>query len=356
LFCLLSWVGLANGQGFGKFKKTITLERKLPAVVQLPGDTFNVKVTASEAKNAAIAGELRAVVETELGRYNARLLLSPKNPATVISLRILNVDVPQPVPITSSTTPLSYGKKNTASEPPRPDAYKVTGRFEVAYQARTPSGKFIDANNIDARFAQEYNSQGTKIDEGVDAVKKGFSRIKHLGKSSDDEAEEPQSVEDVEQILMSKVTALIAARLVSTNETVEIPLARGSALDDANKYAEAQQWSKWAETLETMQPWPDEKEDAYRFYNLGVAYEALGYAAQTPDDAKRDLEDAAADYGKATEMNPAEKRFLPAQDRIELALEHYEKLASPPPPAPKNGSKAKSRKASKSTGTGTSEL
>ena len=185
--------------------------------------------------------------------------------------------------------------------------------------------------------------------------KKGFSRIRHLGKSSDDAAEDqaPRSVEDVEQILMSKVTALIAARLVNTNETVEIPLARGGPLDDANKYAEAQQWSKWAEALETMQPFPDQKEDAYRFYNLGVAYEALGYAAETPDGAKRDLEDAAADYGKATDMNPADKRFLPAQNRIELALEHYKKLE--PPPAPKStgpGSKSRSKKSSKSTGTG----
>jgi tetratricopeptide (TPR) repeat protein len=142
---------------------------------------------------------------------------------------------------------------------------------------------------------------------------------------------------------MSKVTALIAARLVTTNETVEIPLARG-ALDDANKYADARQWGKMAEALETMPPIAPEREDAYRFYNLGVAYEALGYSAETPAAVKRNLEDAAVDYGKAADMNPAERRFLEPQNRIEIALEHYKKLSIA---APINNHKSQTKKVNK---------
>jgi hypothetical protein len=318
-----------NGQGFGKFHKTITLQSKLPAVVTLPGNSFSVTVTASDAKNKPLTQRLRTVVETELTRYNPKLTVDSSKPDTRIVLNILNVDVPQPVPVTATTVPLNDGAKGTQTRM-KPTGYKITGRFDAAYQAKTPSGRFVDASNINAKFAEQYNTPGTKVDEGMDAVKKSWTRIRHVGKSQGDEAEDqaPRSVEDVQQILMSKVTALIAARLVKTNETVEIPLARGK-LDDANKFADAKQWGKMIEALETMQPLADEREDAYRFYNLAVAHEARGYSDDTPEAAKRDLEDAAADYGKAADMNPAEKRFVEAQTRIEIALAHYKKLTTP---------------------------
>jgi tetratricopeptide (TPR) repeat protein len=345
---LLPFSARVHAQGFGKFKKTITLQRKLPAVAQLPGDTYAVSATASDARNKPLTDKLKAIVETELARYNAKLTVDSNKPDTRISLNILNVDVSQPIPITSTTIPLNYGKKGMTQPQQKPSGYKITGRFDVAYQAKTPAGRFVDASNLNIKFAQQYNTQGGKMDEGVDAVKKGFSRIRHLGKSSSDEQEEqaPHTVEDVEQIMMERVTARIAARLVTTNETVEIPLARG-ALDDANKYADAKQWSKMAEALETMTPLSDPRDDAYRFYNLGVAYEALGYSAETPAAARRDLEEAAADYGKAADMNPAERKFLEPQNRIEIALEHYKKLSVPTTAAPKSAAKKSSKSTSK---------
>jgi len=347
---LIAFAGSAHAQGFGKFKKTITLQRKLPAVATLPGDTYAVTVTAADAKNKPLADKFKAIVETELARYNPKLTVDPNKPATRISLNILNVDVAQPVPVTSTTIPLNFGRKGAAPLQQKPTGYKISGRFDVAYQAKTPSGRFVDASNLNVKFAQQYNTQGGKMDEGVDAVKKGWSRVRHLGKSSPDEQEDqaPRTVEDVEQMMMEKATALIAARLVTTNETVEIPLARG-ALDDANKYADARQWSKMIEALETMTPLPDPREDAYRFYNLGVAYEALGYASDTPEAAKRNLEDAAADYGKAEDMNPAERRFLDPQNRIEIALEHYKKLNTPAAASATTTPKS-TKRVSKSTG------
>lgn len=351
--CLLA--ASLNAQGFGKFKKTVTVQRKLPAIVELPGNTFDVVVTASDAKNAPLTDKLKAVVETELARYNAKLMVDSKNPNTRIILKILNVDVPRPVPITSTTIPLSYGKnknKNTTQNPAKPTGYKVTGRFDVAYQAKTAGGRFLDANNINAKFAQQYNTQDTKMDEGVDAVKKGWGRVRHLGKSSGDEAEQeaPRTVEDVQQILMSKVTALIAARLVTTNETVEIQLARGW-LDDANKFAEAKQWGKMAEALATMAPFPDQRDDAYRLYNLGVAKEAQAYVDETPTAAQRNLEEASADYGKAEDLNPAEKHFLEPQNRIEIALAHYKQLSKPAPSTAPSGSKSPKKKRPPAKGT-----
>ena len=49
---LIVWYpAVLPGQGFGKLKKTIVLERKLPAAVKLPGDAFDVKVSAEKPQD-----------------------------------------------------------------------------------------------------------------------------------------------------------------------------------------------------------------------------------------------------------------------------------------------------------------
>jgi hypothetical protein len=330
-----------GAQEFGRFKKTITLQRKLPAVVQLPGDRFAVTVTSSDAKNQPVTFKFKTIVETQIAKYDPKLMLDPKKPDTDISLTILNMDVPQPAPITaSSANPFSgFGSKKKSNQPAKVIGYQYTGRVEIAYQAKTPSGGFVDADDIKTSYSEQSNTQGAKMNQGMDGVKssiRNWGGFRHNSddnnnSSSDASSQGPKTVEDVQQILMTKLTALIATRLVNTNETVEIDLARGGPLDDALKYADVKQWSKMAEALDTMTPLSHAHEDAYRLYDLGVAYEALAYSAETPTAAKRNLEEAAADYGKAADMNPEEKGFLEPQNRIEIALEHYKKLSTPEP-------------------------
>jgi hypothetical protein len=73
-------------------------------------------------------------------------------------------------------------------------------------------------------------------------------------------------------------------------------------------------------------------------YNIGVANEALGYAAEDPKSAMKFLDEAAINYGKAIDDKPSEKYFLEPQKRIETALAHYRRLEAeknaPPPAAP----------------------
>ena len=73
-------------------------------------------------------------------------------------------------------------------------------------------------------------------------------------------------------------------------------------------------------------PFPKLSEDAYRLYNIGVAYEALAYQADDEATAMKYLEEAAINYGKAIDAKPAEKYFLEPQKRIETAIVHYKKL------------------------------
>ena len=90
---------------------------------------------------------------------------------------------------------------------------------------------------------------------------------------------------------------------------------------------------------------PNAEDDAYRLYNIGVGNEALGYKAETPSSAKSYFEKAVIDYRKAGEANPHEKYFIDPVNRIEIALEHYKKLAAP-------DKKAAAPAAAKKKGTG----
>jgi hypothetical protein len=67
-------------------------------------------------------------------------------------------------------------------------------------------------------------------------------------------------------------------------------------------------------------------DDAYRLYDIGVAYEALAYAAEDEKSAMKFLDEAAIHYGKAIDAKPAEKYFIEPQKRIETAIAHYKEL------------------------------
>jgi tetratricopeptide (TPR) repeat protein len=178
----------------------------------------------------------------------------------------------------------------------------------------------------------------------VSETKKIVSKIipgrKHHQEADSDD---PQTVEDVIQIVVNRMTQRIAARMVNTNERVEALLARGAAYDENNRYALAGQWTKFVEALETMPPLPDPEDDSYRLYNIGVGDEALGYKAETPASAKRYFEQAVVQYRKAGESNPHEKYFIEPVNRIEVALEHYKKLSTAAPAPTKAATKAKTK-------------
>ena len=125
--------------------------------------------------------------------------------------------------------------------------------------------------------------------------------------------------------MLQKIAFQVAARLVNTDEPVEIYLAKGK-LDDANKLAEAGLWTRDLETLETMTPFPNAQDEAYRLYNIGVANEALAYQTDDHAAAKKFLEEAAINYGKAIDGKPSEKYFLEPQKRIESGIAYYKKL------------------------------
>jgi hypothetical protein len=315
---------LTFGQGFGhgiaKLKKTVTLERKLPAAIQLPGSTFQVKVTAVNPQYREVGEKLRQIVETEIMRFNSQLSPAESGADSVISVAVSNYNVPQPTATADPyAAPLALGGNKHNGAPQQPTAYTITGTLAVSYQAKTRAGKTLDAEPITVKFTEEVNT--------VSKAKEFVGKIPHPGKSKAAEEDNVRTVGDVEQILVTRVADRIAARVVNTDERVDALLARG-ALEEYNKYAEAGQWTDFEEKLETMPPLARADEDAYRLYNIGLANEALGYKATTPEAARRYFEKAVIDYRKASEANPHEKYFLEPVNRIEIALEHYKRLAT----------------------------
>ena len=306
------------GQGFGAVKQSVTLERKLPAAVKLPGNSFNVKATAEAAAGnnckALAADKLQSIVETDLVRYNNQLTPNPGAPDTVISIRVLNCS--------AASTPeygMQFGKNAGRSQ--QPTGYRVAADLSVTYEARSGAGGFVDAEPLDVKYNHESNSAKAAI-TGL------------MGKAD----QEPHTPEELVQVLADRMAERIAARLVNTNEKVEVLLGKGGPLDDANRYAVAGQWSKYVETLETMPPFSKPEDDSYRLYNIGVGDEALGYKTETPAAAKKYFEQAVIQYRKAGEANPKEKYFIQPVNRIEVALEHYKILAQPARPPVEPGS------------------
>jgi hypothetical protein len=243
--------------------------------------------------------------------FNNQLTPNPGAPETVISIRVLNCSA-----VATPEYGIPFGKNAGRGQP---TGYKVAADLSVTYEARSREGGFVDAEPLDVKYNHENNNARAAI-TGL------------MGKAD----QEPHTAEELVQLLADRMAERIAARLVNTNERVEVLLGKGGALDEANRYAVAGQWSKYVETLETMPPLSKPEDDSYRLYNIGVGDEALGYRAETPAAAKKYFEQAVIQYRKAGEANPKEKYFIQPVNRIEVALEHYKILEQParPPAAP----------------------
>ncbi|HUD56194.1 MAG TPA: hypothetical protein VMR02_13270 [Terracidiphilus sp.] len=293
------------------------LQRKLPALVRLNGGTFRVKVSGRE-NQVDLSRDLGAQLETELMKDDFHFRADEMNPSIVISCQITDYSHPQPT--VTQRPNLAAGKNGSKTLP----YLRVTGSLSVAFQART-GNQTLASNNITAKYDEEFDSAGNDASHGVLGTMSSAWHRMTGGASSEDL--NPPTEPELRSKLLTEAVHQIAQHLVNTNETVEVYLAKGKkALDEGDKQAEAGLWQRALETYETAPPMPKPVEDAYRLYDIGVAYEALAYAAEDEKSAMRFLDEAAINYGKAIDAKPAEKYFLEPQKRIETAIAHYKEL------------------------------
>jgi hypothetical protein len=320
-YCLLL-APTACPQGFGNLgKKKIVLHRKLPPVIQFTGTTFSVKVTSHDPQYADLAGKLRDLLETELLKDNDRLRADANSQELAINCTVLNFSVPPKQAFTRNEVVMQKGKQ--LEQPVQ--YYKITGSLEVSYQARDPrAGRALDADNITASYSEDFEA-GTNQQAGKSLGAKVADPFKRMAGKKTEDSSGPPNPTQLREDLIHKAIHEIAARITATNEPVEIMLAQGK-MDKANKIAEQGLWSRYLEEMERMPPLPNAKDDAYRLYNIGVAYEALAYQTEDRKAAKSFLQDAAINYGKAVDAKPEEKYFLEPQKRIETAMAYYRKI------------------------------
>ena len=309
-----------HAQGFGLTKKTIKLQRKMPATVHLPGPGFEVQASAHDANNADAARMLSDLLTTELQKYDRNLQLKTSSPDELIHCTVMTFQIPPPTPFTRNEVVLQKGQN---LEQPR-QYYKVTGSVTVMFQAKDNQNRILDSDGVTANYSQEFEA-GTNQAAGESIESKVTSPFKRLaGKKTDESYGAPTAIQ-LRQLLLTRAASQIASRLVNTDETLEIPLARGK-MDEANNLAEKGLWERYLETLETMTPLAKPTDDAYRLYDIGVAYEALAYQSEDKAATEKFLEKASINYGKAIDDNPGEKQFADPQTRIETAVAHYKKL------------------------------
>jgi hypothetical protein len=309
----------AFAQGFGSSKKKITLHRKLPPTAHLNGSAISVEVTGHNIQ-ADVAPALRDMLEAELLKDDHRLRAEDKHPDSLIVCTITEYAPPQAQTSTHST--YAPGSK----KPQQETVTRYSGILKVAYTARDAhSGRTLDSDNVTAKYDDEFNQYGSTSGGVTGTLSHTWDKLKH-GKV---EADKPPTAGELRDVLLSNVVSQIASRLVNTEEPVEVLLARGK-LDDADKLAEAGLWTRNLEALETMTPFPNKEDDAYRLYNIGVAYEALAYGSEDPKAAQKYLQEAAINYGKAIDDKPGEKYFMQPQNRIDTAIAHYKKLHDQP--------------------------
>jgi len=311
----------ANAQSFGLplMKSKTTLQRKLPALVQLPAGTVRI-VVSGHSDAAELAEDFRSMLGAELLKEDARLTLTDARGDSTIDCKITAFDHP---PSTTSTRP----GVQTGKTAPKPVTYtRVTGLMRVSFQARTANGKTIGSDNVLAKYDEDFDGSGNTLSGGIgSAFKNSFNRIKGGAKSED---MNPPTEAELKTKLINSAVQQIVIQLVNTRETIEVMLAKGkSPMDEGVKDAEGGLWSRALEVWETMPPLPRPVDDAYRLYDVGVANEAMAYASGDYATATEFLDEAAINYGKAIDANPAEKYFIEPQKRIESALAHYHKLA-----------------------------
>ena len=355
-----AFVGGVRAQGFGLTKKTIKLQRKMPAAVHLPGPGFDVQVNAHDTGNADSARMLSDLLTNELQKYDKKLQVKATSPDELIHCTIMTFQIPPPVPYVRNEVVLQKGKN--VEQPVQ--YYKVTGTVNITYQAKDGQARNLDSDSVTANYSQEFQA-GTNQATGESFESKVTSPFKRLAGKKTDETYGPPTPIELRQLLLSRAASQIASRLVNTDETLDVPLARGK-MDEANNLAEKGLWERYLETLETMTPLPKSTDDAYRLYDIGVAYEALAYQSEEKNATEKFLEKAAINYGKAIDGNPGEKQFADPQNRIETAVAHYKKLQSGATfsakadpalasgPAPSSATPSKTSAPGKSSSSGTS--
>ena len=310
-----------SAQNFGNAfqHKKIMLVRKLPPTGHIDGSSFKVQVAGGPPD---VNQALQSTIESLIIGNDPRLhtIMSPTDkPDAMITCQVTSYSQQQ----TTETQPaVTFGKTTM----PAQSSIHVKDLMTVTFNAQDArAGRSIAANSVTGKFDQLYPIQSAAPAK-LNSLPGILSHIPQKPGAGGDEANKPPTPIEQRDALVKNISYQIVSHLVNTSEQVPVDLAVGGGLDDANKLMDQKLWTRALENLETMTPFGQPGQDAYRLYNLGVANEALGYQAEDVAQARKYLQEASIDYGKAIDAKPDEKYFLQPQTRIDTALAYYKTL------------------------------
>lgn len=296
-------------------KKVASVVRVSPPAVFLMGTKIQVKASSSGAVESSLALRLQSQLESELISRDSRLVVEANRPETLIDVTVLQNDQNEKWEDRKENQVVSKGKDSKGKT--IYGTREVTVRYKVVNHAFAASykvtdrikGLSLDADTLRFEFADDFR-------EGKDAPE----------------------IFTLESSAIGRTVEAIARRITPTRETIGVLIPKGS-LEDVANLAVAGQWNLYLEALERRTPNSKLIDESYRQYALGVAYEALGYAAEDPAETLKYLEQASSYYNKALETNPGEKFFTKAYDslltskaaaapleRVQTALANYRKI------------------------------
>jgi hypothetical protein len=316
----------ARAQNFGgAFQhKKIMLVRKLPPTGHIDGSSFKVQVSGGPGD---VDQALQSTIESLIISNDSRLhtVMSPTDkPDAMITCQVTSYSQQS---ATETQAGVTLGKMTVPSQ----SFIHEKGLMTVTFNAQDlRASKSIAANTVTGKFDQQYPIQSaapSKVNS-VAGMAGILSHIQPKPAAGGDEASanKPPTPIELRDMLVKNISYQIVSHLVNTSEQVPVDLAIGGGLDDADKLMDQKLWTRALENLETMTPFGQPAQDAYRLYNLGVVNEALGYQAEDVTQARRYLQEASIDYGKAIDAKPDEKYFLQPQTRIDTALAYYKTL------------------------------
>lgn len=292
---VLAPISAAAKEGFGATvftKKTVSLTRVNPPKVYLMGTRIAVKATGQTSQSSDVAQRIQSQLESELLSSDNRLTSDPSNPQTSIEVTVTQNEYDESWDTRRMVRQKQVGK-DSKGKPVYQD-YEVDVRFKTVKHHFTSSYKVTDL------------TQRRNLDS--DSVQYSFEKSFQEGNGAPDRS-------GLENIAIQTLVSRVVHNLTPTREQVGVLLPKGSFESYIN-LAAANLWNKYLEALEALPSRPSPVDDSYRKYGMGIAYEALGYGAESEDTTLKYLEQAADYYNQAIEANPKEKYFTQAYDSI----------------------------------------
>jgi hypothetical protein len=292
-------------EGFSMIKTTATLQRTNPPEIYIPGTRIQVRATSSAAEGSSAAQQLQSLLESRLLNSDKRFSVDAQRPQTLIEATVVENSgsdrwdrrkVLKLVPAGKD----EKGKQKYESREVEVRYRVLSHRLVVAYKVtENPSRHNLAANT----WSEEYNKD---FAEGNGAP-------------------EPATIEGE---LVETIVGKIVHQLAPTKEEVGVLLPEGS-LKNLNNLAKGRLWGNYLEALELLAAKPSPRDESYRQYALGVANEALAYAAEDIDATLRYLQEASSHYNQALQSNSEEKFFARPFDGWAATLQLKRNTSAP---------------------------